>query len=337
MQLCDWCQHAQDDQIGQGKGIVYGNFKHSHRFDLIKPWGFDAANAAFGKVAPSTVTASVRSSTFGVAPFLLRYAVQRQDPKRLAAGEDFRLSGPEVKNDSRRLLISCWIRSEDIVTRSTSAALPTAPITAAKTKVSSAPDIRWLSLPDNLVQFLQAEAAAGTLSQADFVSFLVAGLGLRLNYKSNQEIAFTIQGYRVRAGCASRRPNALSEGYPEKFCEVSPYGSFGATADNRTGKSALPETVAFLNDLESVNQSDPDFASFTRQIEAMVGLPKTSSGAIEGRFPAINYTDRSNPVASRNELMRRLRRSVGPECNEHCSNVAPSSRICGARLGQVCQ
>lgn len=337
VKLCDWCQHAQEDQIRQGKGIIYGNFQHSHRFNLIHPWGYEAANAAFGKIASKAVTASARYSDFGVAPFLLRYAVPRQDPKHLALGQDFRLSGPETKADPSRLMISCWIRSEDVLTRSSSSTKSRPPIKAVKAKVSSAPDIRWLSLPEKIIELVQTETGMGILSQPDFVSFLVAGLGLRLSYRPDQEIAFTIQGYRMKAGCTPRRPNALSDGYPEKFCEVSPHGSFGATADNRTGKSALPETVAFLDDLEQVDQSDPDFASFSRQIEGLVNLPMTTSGAIEGRFPAINYIDHSNPVTSRNELMRRLRRSVGPEYNEHCTSVTRGSRICEARLRQACR
>jgi len=201
----------------------------------------------------------------------------------------------------------------------------------------SAPDIKWLSLPAKIVEFVKNEAGTGTLSQPDFISILVAGLGLRLSFRPDQEIAFTIRGYRLKAKCSLRRPNALSDGYPEKFCEVSPHGSFGATADNRTGKAALPEAVALLDDLEEVDQTDPDFAAFSRQIEGLASVPMTTSGAIEGRFPAIDYTDRSNPAASRHELMQRLLRSVGPECNEHCVKVTPGSRICDARLRQACR
>lgn len=337
MELCDWCQHAQEDQIEQGKGIVYGNLQHSHRYNLIHSWGYQAANAAFGKFTSAVATTSARYSGFGVAAFLLRYAVHRQDQERLAKGLDFRLSGPAIEADSSRLFVSCGIWSEDVPTLSSSSTKGRPPVRAAEMKRSAAPDIRWLSLPEKIVEFLSREARGGTLSQPDMVSYLVAGLGLRLYYRPDQEIAFSIRGYRLKDNKSPRRPNALSDGYPEKFCEVSPHGSFGATADNRTGKAALPEAVAFLDDLEQVSQTDPDFASFSNKLEDLVGVSMTTSGGVEGRFPATDYNGRSNSAVSRNELMRRLRRSVGPECDEHCATTDASFRICEARLGQTCR
>lgn len=337
MNFCNWCQHAQEDQIEQGKGIVYGNIQHSHQNDLIYPWGYQAADAAFGEFTDAVSTLDTTHADFGVAAFLIRYAVHRQDQNLLAIGHDFRLSGREIKADRDRFLVSCGIRSEDAPTRSSASAKGRPPIKAVKTKVSAAPDIRWLSLPEKVIEFLGREAGEGVLSQPEIVSLLVAGLGLRLNYRSDQDIVFTIRGYRLRANSSLRRPNALSDGYPEKFCEVSPYYPFGATADNRTGEAALPEAVAFLGELKQVDQTDTDFKSFCAQLECLGAPPVMASGAIEGRFPATDYTDRSNPAASRNELMQRLRNSVGAACENYCKFIDPEFRSCEKRLGQICQ
>lgn len=331
--LAHWCRRAQEEQIHKCLGIVYANYVAAHRKGLMTDDGY--RNFQHGlSVIPPVDAASLNvgeDRNHGLTAIAVERAKNyvAADPA-FSSRRDFRLCGKEFRYQD--LLVSLRYYNPG---SGRTASSPAATVRSGSRPVPTSPSNRppvvvWLTKPASIIGRLSEALAAAGLNSMDDSSFfaqLVAMLGLRPPAGASDTAVCQIRAFVPKAGATLMRPHALSHGYPERFCVVSPFGRFGATADNRGGKAGLPEALATLKDLQELAPSDAAFQSLSAEIRKHVDFRTGDGALLSGQYEIALLHREDDPAVARRTMIERLRR-VSPATNIRCSKSASSSAVC---------
>jgi hypothetical protein len=264
MTLRKWCHCAQEDQLA-GINHLYANFGHSWRTGIMpKP-----AVEAFVKEVDALGGRPLAPAASGVANRAVMDAIKAtliSDPPR----PDFRFIGKPIPAKTGDVLVNLSVRPID----------PSATGTISELSNVNPKQLVWLTTRDAVAGAIKAalKPPATDLSQLDFFRELVHSLGLKANPRFPIDADYKCIVYlaRLKADGVLIRPHALSGGYDDRFCGASPLKPFGSTADNRTGKSGLPEAICLAENIDLLD-SGPEYDAFRRELLPMA--PWIATGA----------------------------------------------------------
>lgn len=329
-ELTGWCRLAQKEQIAEQIGHVYANYRHSADLDLVTTPGVDAFERALSLIEPAD-TASLPASEnpeFGLTQIEIDRAASRfhNDPS-FAAHEDFRLAGKSF--DCSDMLVSLQYRQSSVRTAATIGASSFRP--PPTRHAGSVPRIVWLTRPDHILNATkQAFAARGAvkLTETGFFQLVVALLGLRPRKPMSGVGDCTLVAYHLLPGKSLTRPHVFSQGYPERFCGVSPFGRFGATADNRTGRAGLPEAIVLEEDLRQVRSGDHRLAAFMDELASFMDISDVTRDTQSGRYLVTDLHAQDDMTLARRTILHRMRRA---KPGVYCYSLSPHERPCSGR------
>lgn len=274
MLVQDWCHCAQADQNAHGQGHLYANFRHSLKRNLLRARGIADFGASLDYLVsegflldPSTPCAS--------------QAVYEADKARHRAPspiDDFRLCGPIIES----------------LTTDTFLNIDFFPITTSSTGVSGRGGrgfrprphgIKWLTTRAETETLLKSAVAKnGPLDEISFFRELISALGLKARDDDPSaaiDYSCGVNLFQLKRDKELYRPHALSTGYEDRFCGVSPKRPFGSTADNRNGKAGLPEAITSDMSLIRLEPSSTPYIDFKGKVSTYAPWLTTRLGGID--------------------------------------------------------
>lgn len=264
MRLHEWCQAGQDDQNTQRLSHLHSNYRSSRAHKLISWEGLDAFVKSINKINPGAIRK--RANNLGLANAIILEAQHQfyRSSKVRRAGRsgptiDFRMAGKEIDNEDE---VFANVYVIPVSNKITSTGPSKARIVAPQVSYR----IRWLTRPSTIYSQLEraVRSKRSTLNDIELFRELVSLLGLKP--LRGPEAIFGLRLYRISAKGILRRPHVFSTGYPDRFCGVSRFRPYGATADNRSGECGLPEAIGFETDLNALAPSEKTYADFRAAI-----------------------------------------------------------------------
>lgn len=337
--LVEWCLRAQEEQINHGVGLVYGNYRHSHRLGLISDTGYQSFQYALSLIPPMDPAAlgPREDPDFGLTAIAVdRCANYLAADPASATQPDFRICGKPIQHDG--LLVS--IRYSDATTPHSASSPTTVSVSPTKPLPTPSPkwppQITWLTRPRDMLNRLETDlrgSGSTKLTDTEFFGSLVALLGLRQPSPSARLGQCKLRAFRSKPGKPLVRPHAISRGYPEKFCGVSKFGSFGSTADNRDGRKGLPESLAFAADLDEIDPGNREFKQLASKISKFVDFTIGDPVNLEGIYPIVDLHAQDNFGRARRKMLERLKNA---EPNTPCARLADGQGVCPHHSALVC-
>ncbi len=306
MVIQEWCQWAQDDQNRHRVSHLYANYRHSLKTSLMpRSTVADFVRLLSQYVAEGGLLDPARPGVAEDAVAAAHKALWRSP----VPGPDFRFSGPPIGEAAGTVLLNVGVRPAE--SRST------ARTPVGQVRPRRGPRLVWLTRIPEVVALLHGAAARspGGLDELAFFRELVHALGLRPQDLNDLAPAFdcTVRLFRLAAGGRLCRPHALSGGYGDRFCGASPQKPYGSTADNRTGRSGLPEAICRADDIVELDARDPAYAAFRVSVAPLA--PWIVEGAaIAATLPGHSLYDPSTRCNARvrRVIIRRLGERMRP-------------------------
>lgn len=185
-------------------------------------------------------------------------ATLTSDPPR----PDFRFIGKPIPAKAGGVFVRLSVRPID----------PSATDATSDLSNANPKQLVWLTTRDAVAGAMKAalKPPATELSQLDFFRELVHSLGLKANswFPIDADYKCIVYLARLKADGVLIRPHALSGGYDDRFCGASPQKPYGSTADNRTGKSGLPEAICLAENLDLLDNG-PEYDAFRQEMVSM--------------------------------------------------------------------